>query len=250
MNNSLKKLSQIMILSLAFCIYAEEESSQAANFKEIATVELKKMADEKKTFTLIDARSPEEYKEAHIIGAINVPANDWDNFTKNLPKDKDQLLITYCNGVQCGKSKKAAIKAGAMGYKNILLYKEGFPVWEEAGFELVKGPGYGKKIETNKLSAQELKALIDKKDGSIIIVDVRDPKEYKEGHIPSAINVPVAEFAARSGEISKKKRVIVYCNTGSRSYLAYKKLVNMAYKNINQTLFKDWKEAKMELSLN
>ncbi|MEN6332145.1 MAG: hypothetical protein ABFD57_09170 [Smithella sp.] len=37
--------------------------------------------------------------------------------------------------------------------------------------------------------------------------------------------------------------LIIYCNTGSRSYLAYKKLIQLAYPNINQALFAEWKEA-------
>ncbi len=157
------------------------------------------------------------------------------------------LIVTYCNGVQCGKSVKAAKKLQESGYKNIKIYREGFPVWEEYGYELKTGPGYGAKIETKMLSAKNLKIVMNKKDDSVILVDVRDKKEYDEGHIPFSINIPLSEFALRSGEISKKKKVIVYCNTGSRSYLAYKKLLNMAYKDINQALFADWKKAKFKI---
>jgi len=52
---------------------------------------------------------------------------------------------------------------------------------------------------------------------------VRDASEFKEGHIPTAINIPSETFAAGSGVLPKEKKIIVYCNTGSRSYLAYKK---------------------------
>lgn len=215
-------------------------------FEIVETFDLKKMVDEKKEFTLIDARSPEEYAEAHVVGAINIPANEWDAHKQKLPKDKNRLVVTYCNGVQCGKSFKAAGFCKEAGFKNILVYKEGYPVWEEVGYTVITGPGYGKKIETRKLTPSELAKVIGDLTNTVV-VDVRDPKEFQEGHIKNAINVPIKEFATRSGEISKKKRVVVYCNTGSRSYLAYKKLVNMDYKNIYQSLLKDWKSEGHEV---
>jgi rhodanese-related sulfurtransferase len=75
------------------------------------------------------------------------------------------------------------------------------------------------------------------------VVDVRDPAEYGAGHIPGAINIPVATFASQSGQLDKKKKIIVYCNSGNRSYLAYRKLKKLAYKKIYQTLFADWQVA-------
>lgn len=233
----------IFVLNFTLIVFGEDLKSE---FNEIKTEELKQLMNDKKKFFLLDARTKEEYEEAHIIQAENIPINKWNSYKKNLPRKKRTLIITYCNGVQCGKSIKAANMLKEMGYKKIKIYREGFPVWEEFGFELVKGSDYGKKIETNKITSDELKSLIDKESKDIIIVDVRDEKEFSEGHIPSSINIPVEDFAKRSDEVSKKKKVIVYCNSGSRSYLAYKKLVNMAYKDIHQALYSEWKNSLSE----
>jgi len=51
-------------------------------------------------------------------------------------------------------------------------------------------PDYGKRIETTKIAPKELKTLMKTKSGTYIIVDVRDPHEFAEGHIPGAINIP------------------------------------------------------------
>jgi rhodanese-related sulfurtransferase len=215
------------------------------DFKVITTDQLKAMIDEKKDFILIDARTREEYQEAHIANALSIPENKFEESASFLPADKNRQMVFYCNGVKCGKSKKAATKAAARGYKNILLYGEGFPVWEEKGNKIVPGPEYAKKIETAKISPPDLKKLIDSGNKDFVIVDVRDETEYKEGHIPSAINIPAESFAVRSEVLPKEKRVIVYCNTGGRSYMAYRKLMKLAYPTIAQTLFAEWKEAKM-----
>lgn len=52
-----------------------------------------------------------------------------------------------------------------------------------------------------------------------VIVDVRETNEYKEGHIPRAINVPLSVLPGRLGELEKYKQkpVIVCCATGNRS---------------------------------
>jgi len=91
----------------------------------------------------------------------------------------------------------------------------------------------------------ELKQLLDAESEDIVIVDVRDETEFKEGHIPTAINIPVETFALRSEVLPKEKKVIVYCNTGGRSYNAYRKLMKLAYPDIAQTLYADWAFAGM-----
>lgn len=216
-----------------------------AEYRVVATEQLKGMIDEKKEFILVDTRTTEEYQEAHIRGAVSIPEKGFEGKRSLLPADQNALLVLYCNGVKCGKSKKAAKKAEAMGFKNVIVYAEGFPVWEEKGYSIVAGPDHAKKVETAKIKPAELKALLDSKSGDFVIVDVRDETEFKEGRISTAINIPVETFALRSEVLPKEKRIIVYCNTGGRSYNAYRKLMKLAYPNIAQTLFAEWKEAGM-----
>ena len=156
-------------------------------------------------------------------------------------------MVIYCNGLKCGKSKKVAAKAAAAGYTNITIYTDGFPVWEEKAMPITAGPDYSKKIETTKLKPAELKQMIDSGSKDFVIVDVRDESEYREGHIPTAINIPVETFAVKSEVLPKEKKIIVYCNTGGRSYTAYRKLMKLAYPNIFQTIFADWKESGQQV---
>jgi rhodanese-related sulfurtransferase len=242
-----RKIMRTLFFAGILLIAAALSSAHGAEieFKVVTTDQLKAMIEEKKDFLLIDARTREEYQEAHIANALSIPEKSFEESLSLLPADKNSLMVFYCNGVKCGKSKKVAKKADAIGYKNILIYGEGFPVWEENGNKIVPGPGYAKKIETAKVSPSDLKKLIDSGNEDFVIVDVRDESEYKEGHIPSAINIPAESFALKSEVLPKEKRVIVYCNTGGRSYMAYRKLMKLAYPSIAQALFAEWKEAKM-----
>lgn len=212
----------------------------------IDTAALKKLLDTSpEDLVVVDARNPEEYQEVHIKGAINVPQKKFKKYADLLPKEKSSRIIFYCNGVKCGKSRKAAKAALKMGYKRIFVYAQGMPVWEEKGMPIYAGPDYEKRIETSKLSPAELNTLIqsnDTKADTFTVVDVRDQEEFNKGHIPGAINIPSPTFASQSGVLDKKKQIIVYCNGGGRSYNAYRKLMKLGYKNIRQVLFFDWQE--------
>lgn len=218
----------------------------ASGYGVIDHVRVKELVDaDNHSFMLVDARNPEEYRDSHIPGAINIPQKKFDSFVGLLPSDRNMMLIFYCNGVKCGKSKKAATQAMEHGYTNVHVYAEGMPVWEEKGYSFYKSGDYEKPIETSKLTPIELNTLIETHPDTIQIVDVRDSEEFSEGHIPGAINCPLKDFALQSGVLDKKKIVIVYCNAGGRSYKAYRKLMRLGYKNIGQTLFADWKAAGM-----
>ena len=79
---------------------------------------------------------------------------------------------------------------------------------------------------------EAVKMMRDEKD--YIILDVRRPDEFAEGHIPGAINVPNEEIGATEiAELPNKSQLIlVYCRSGRRSKEASEKLVRLGYTNI------------------
>ena len=79
---------------------------------------------------------------------------------------------------------------------------------------------------------EAVKMMKDEKD--YIILDVRRPDEFAEGHIPGAINVPNEEIGtAEIAELPDKSQLIlVYCRSGRRSKEASEKLVKLGYTNI------------------
>ena len=79
---------------------------------------------------------------------------------------------------------------------------------------------------------EAVKMMRDEKN--YIILDVRRPDEYAEGHIPGAINVPNEEIGtAEIAELpDKSQMILVYCRSGRRSKEASEKLVKLEYTNI------------------
>jgi len=80
-------------------------------------------------------------------------------------------------------------------------------------------------------------ALLDrqaKKDPSLFVLDVRTPKEYAEGHVPGAVNVPYDQVASRLAQIPKDKEVVLYCRSGRRAGLAAGGLEANGYTELKQ----------------
>lgn len=61
-----------------------------------------------------------------------------------------------------------------------------------------------------RISIDDVKALMAKKQ--VVLIDVRDPQSFKEGHMPGAINVPFDHIPNHVDEWKKEKRLLVtYC---------------------------------------
>ena len=67
-----------------------------------------------------------------------------------------------------------------------------------------------------------------------IIVDVRSPQEYREGHIDGAILLPEYDIKRNANLILKNKdeTILVYCTSGNRSKKAQKELNKMGYSKV------------------
>lgn len=75
---------------------------------------------------------------------------------------------------------------------------------------------------------------VDFTDAQNVLLDVRTPKEFAEGHIPNAINVDVNSegFDTEIQKLDKEKTYYVYCQAGTRSSKASSRLLRNGFKNI------------------
>ena len=96
--------------------------------------------------------------------------------------------------------------------------------------DIIKNKWY-REIEENDIGLEELKQF--QKEGAIII-DVRSPQEFREGHIDGAISIPEYEIKKEAGNrlVDKEKDIIVYCSSGGRSKKAQKLLRKLGYQNV------------------
>ncbi|EIT84509.1 rhodanese-related sulfurtransferase [Fictibacillus macauensis ZFHKF-1] len=74
------------------------------------------------------------------------------------------------------------------------------------------------------------------------LIDVREPEEFKKGHILGARNIPLTQMRQRKGEIRPDKPVYLYCESGMRSTRAAQLLRKNKYADLSQLKggFKKW----------
>lgn len=75
---------------------------------------------------------------------------------------------------------------------------------------------------------------LDNKIGKINLIDVREGYEYKDGHVPTAINVPMDTIVKNPDKyLDKEKEYHIICQSGGRSLRTCKSLSDKGYKVIN-----------------
>ena len=66
------------------------------------------------------------------------------------------------------------------------------------------------------------------------LIDVRTPGEYRAGHIPGAINIPLQDFERRLAELSayREREVVLYCETGVRASYGARWLASLEFEEL------------------
>ena len=114
----MKKILSVFLaaLLLAGCAAPTEEIA----YRQIDMDEAIAMMEEESGYIILDVRTPEEFADKHIPGAINIPSETIG--TAEVPElpDKDQLILVYCRSGN--RSKQASEKLAVLGYTNIVEF--------------------------------------------------------------------------------------------------------------------------------
>jgi len=90
--------------------------------------------------TFVDARSREEFAKGRIPGARSLPFYDLDSAApaalENLTTE--DLLVVYCEGINCELSFFLGRELAALGFTNVRIFYGGFPEWIKAGMPVEK----------------------------------------------------------------------------------------------------------------
>ncbi len=202
----------------------------------VSAAYVKKLIDDKAAYLLVDARPKRVADKGMIPTAVNISDTEFDKNVDKLPADKATPLIYYCGGLECVLSDKSAEKARKLGYTNVLTYPPGYPEWEKlhgapapaaagatsgtaaagaAGAALVPGK------EKGTVTVASFEQVWKTNPGSVMLVDVRDAKEFAAGTIKGAVNIPMNELEKKIASLPTDKPVVFVCGTGARSGEAF-----------------------------
>ena len=89
-----------------------------------------------------------------------------------------------------------------------------------------------RSVAIHRLSPQDADKLLS--EGGVFLLDVRSQEEFQNGHIPSAVAIPLKDLPRRMKELPRDRTqpILVYCNTGDRSGRAARLLYNEGRKDV------------------
>lgn len=216
-------------------VYADGSPDWAAKGtgQSVSAAYIKKLLDEKANFMLIDARPKRMFDKGAIPGAVHISDTEFDKHVDKLPADKATPLIYYCGGLECVLSNKSSDKARKLGYTDVKTFVEGYPEWVRLYGEATPAAASGAAgtakaaagIEAGKekgtITVASFERIMKENPDSLLLVDVRDAKEFKAGTIKGAIHIPIGDLEKKIATLPKDKPIVFLCGTGARSGEAY-----------------------------
>jgi rhodanese-related sulfurtransferase len=182
---------------------------------------IKKQLDEKAALTVIDARPARVFDKGAIAGAINVPDSAFDKHVDKLPADKAAAIVVYCGGLECVLSNNVAEKLKKLGYSNVKTYPEGYPEWSKLYGSAPAKVAVEAGKEKGSISVASFERLLKENPAGILVVDVRDAKEFAKGSVAGAVNIPINQLEKQVDSLPKDKPTVFICGTGARAGEAY-----------------------------
>lgn len=207
---------------------------------QISTKEMKKAI--KEGTLIIDNRPYFEWAVSHIPGAITVSpkpgiskalyTSDKEEIKKLVNNDKNRLIILYCDGIYCGKTKRVSKELIQDGFKNVYRYQLGIPVWRALG----------------NLTQCEIEGIryIYEKDRTAYFIDSRNEDEFRTKNLKGSKNIPFDKVLEGKdvGEIFKAKedgrlpvddrntRIVVFGNNLQETLKVANALTKEAFHNV------------------
>jgi len=160
---------------------------------------------------VVDTRPAERFAGGHIPGTLNIPRNkSFLNWCGALvPENSDLYLITDAESDDAVKLLFSDLAKIGLSPNHGYFGHQVFSAWASAHGDLEK---------VRQLDAAQLRKAAS--DRRVQVVDVRGPDEWRRGHLPGAIHIPLAALPERIGELDASAPIILHCKGGGRSAIA------------------------------
>lgn len=187
---------------------------------------------------LLDVRSASEYASGHIKGSLNIGlGGQFASWAGTLIEIGTPIILLSNDPAQV---EEAVMRLARVGIESVLGYiQNGISGWTEAGFE---------EVQSSLVSVAELKCALDAGQ-DLLVIDVRRPGEYEAGHVPNAMNIPLADLPGSLSNIPEKWPLAIICASGYRSSIAVSVLERGNFTVLTNVLggTAAWKNAGYEL---
>jgi hydroxyacylglutathione hydrolase len=180
---------------------------------------------------LVDTRSMQAFGGGHIAGALNIGGSPilsiWAGW---MLSPNDAILLVLENDDALEEIVRFFVRTGYTRFAGYLV--GGMKAWQGAGFE---------QEELDQMDVRELNERL----ADLQVIDVRSPREWKNGHVAGAKHIFLPELPKRQGELDSRKATAVYCASGYRASLAASILKRDGFDNVSNVpgSWEAWKKA-------
>ena len=194
------------------------------SMKPLSIAEVKKaIAD---GILILDTRAADVFAGGFIPTSISIGLEgrfaEWAGSL--LPFDEPMIIVA-----DEGKEKETIIRLARVGFSKVTGYADGsFEAWKKAGEET----DMIINVEADEL-AMDLPF-----DENLVVVDVRKPTEFADGHVKNAMSIPLEEMRdpATLSELEEDQNIYVHCQGGYRSVIAASLLKKQGIHNLRNVL--------------
>lgn len=203
------------------------------SLKPLSINDVKKAIDE--DVLILDTRREEVFTQGFIPGSIFIGLEgryaEWAGSL--LPFEEPMILVT-----ENGKEREAVVRLARVGFSKVMGYVDG-------GFEAWKNSGEPIDMIIN-VEADEL-AMDIPFDKNLVVVDVRKPAEFADGHVKDAVNIPLNDMSdpVNLANLEETDNIYVHCQGGYRSVIASSLLKKQGIHNLRNVMG-GWNKIRLE----
>ncbi|MBK9568479.1 MAG: MBL fold metallo-hydrolase [Chitinophagaceae bacterium] len=176
----------------------------------------------KEDVIILDTRRADVFTQGFVPGSVSIGLEgrfaEWAGSL--LPFDAPIVLVT-----EPGQEKETIVRLARVGFDKVRGYLQGgYDAWKNAGEEIDL---------IIDIEADELMMDIPH-DKNLVVVDVRRPTEYADGHLKDAVNLSLSDMndPATMANLEDEQNLYVHCAGGYRSVIAASLLKRQGYHNL------------------
>jgi len=188
---------------------------------------------------VLDVREPAEYAGGHLRGSLNVGLSGSFATWAGVVLDARKPIVLIGD---LGREQEAAIRLGRVGLDDVVGY-----LCDGAG-ALAARPDLVERTE--RINALTLAPRLEW-PAAPLLLDVRGPGEFAQGHLPGAVNVPLTDLPRRLGELPSGRDITVYCAGGYRSSVAASLLLRAGHERLTELVggISAWQASRLQTAV-
>ena len=188
----------------------------------LSVADLKRMKSEDESIIILDSRNAGAFTDGFVPGSLFIGRDgNFVEWALDLLSPSARIILIAETGKEAGTIN---LLAGA-GFAHIEGFLEGgFDAWKTAGEEI--------DMIIN-VDAAEM-AMDIPFDENLVVLDVRRPVEYAEGHVENAVNIPLSDLSDPGNlvQLEERDNLYIHCVRGCRSVIAASILKQQGYNNL------------------